>query len=426
MKKRKIKKIIKILIILICTILILGLSIFAFLRNKKVNTDKSIVVPETPTEEIKEPTTFLNKVSNGEGFGVKDGWQELIVKYMDLYFKSMYELNTADFTTLFTDPNGNEAYLTQKATELLIKHHAMQVNDMSLTDAKYDIEYKNITINGNYVTIEFLETDYLKFKYLNGIESKAYDVDNTIVIKKTDDNYTIESIRVIQGYYIMFTNEIDTTSTNAKSNIDSLEAKYLDKSKVEVETNKELQKEATNTKYVASKKADHSYDRDKALSYANEYVTKRNSEFTAYDNSGGNCQNFVSQCVNAGGIPMDYKGAEQWKHYSSNLDNSNSQKGRTASWISTNAFYTYATNNTGFGLVSEVDLNLFYGEIGDVVHVGYNGYSHAVVVVNQVKNSSGEVVDLLINCNTVTLENYPLLGYVYPNKRLIKIIGYNN
>lgn len=427
-KKKHLKTNVKIflVVLLVICIVIVGVLIYKNTTKTDSNEQSPVVTSEDTTDtSTKMPDTFLNKVSNESGYDIKDGWQDMIVKYMDAYYKSMYTLELQDMSSLFTDPNGNEAYLTNKATELLIKHHAMQTSDMHLTAAKYDIDYKNITINGNNVIIKFLENDYMNFKYLGNIESKAYDVSNTIVLKKTNDTYTIDSIRIIQGYYIMFTNEVDMTSKTAKTTIDNLENKYLATMTAEVETNKELIDEANKNKYTPTKTFEHAYNRDKALEYANTYVNKRNSAFTAYDESGGNCQNFASQCINAGGIPMDYKG-EQWKHYSSSLNTSEEAKGRSASFISTTSFYNYAKTNTGYGLVSDPDVNIFYGEAGDIAHVGYKGYSHAVVVVSQVKDKSGKTIDLLINCNTVSLENYPLLGYVYPNKRLIKILGYND
>ena len=46
-------------------------------------------------------------------------------------------------------------------------------------------------------------------------------------------------------------------------------------------------------------------------------------------------------------------------------------------------------------------------------------------IVKQLKDNNGKITDLLINSNSLNLENYPLSGYVYPNKRIIKILGWN-
>lgn len=426
-RKKRLKNSVKRILIFILLLGLIGMGGYIYIKEYKPTSDSLPIVPEpNPSDEPeieKIPDTFLNKVTNSTDYTIKEGWQNIIVKYLDLYYKSLYTLDEEDVTYLFTDSNSNEAYLTQKALELIVKHHKLQDSDMSLTSATYDIDYQNISINNNIVTIKILKDDNIKFKFLNGIESKSYDMSVTFVIRKTDDNYSIDSIRVIQDYYVMFTNEVNTNSSNAKITIDKLFNEYLDSITKEVDKNKELQK---NSSYTSIKEYDHEFDRDKATYYAMEYVDKRNSKFTSYDSSGGNCMNFASQVINAGGIPMDYIGNYQWKHYSSVLNNSNTATGRTASWVSTNSFYEYAKNNTGFGLVSDVDVNIFSAEPGDIIQVGYYGYSHTTVAVKQIKDSEGNVIDVLINCNTLSLENYPLLGYVYPNKRLIKILGYND
>ena len=126
---------------------------------------------------------------------------------------------------------------------------------------------------------------------------------------------------------------------------------------------------------------------------------------------------------------MDYDGdiSVQWKHYASNVDESQTEKGRSYSWTGVTWFYTYAKNNTGKGLVAKVDANYYSAEEADLVQVGYNNeYRHTAVVSGYVKDADGNIIDLTLNSNTINLENYPLQGYVYPMKRVIKILGYND
>lgn len=54
---------------------------------------------------------------------------------------------------------------------------------------------------------------------------------------------------------------------------------------------------------------DHAYNRENARNYALKYALTRNPSWTRYDAWGGNCQNYGSQCIFAGGVPMDYTGA---------------------------------------------------------------------------------------------------------------------
>ena len=43
--------------------------------------------------------------------------------------------------------------------------------------------------------------------------------------------------------------------------------------------------------------ADHLYDREAAVAYARRWVGERSGDWPDYSRNGGNCQNFVSQCL---------------------------------------------------------------------------------------------------------------------------------
>lgn len=387
-------------------------------KDNKSNNDTKV------KENIVEKNTYLNKVTNNSGITIKDGWQDIIVKYLDLYTKSLVKLETQDISSLFTNPNGIEEYITYSTIDFQVEHHKMQPNDMKLSDASYNIEYKNVNINGNKVTIKFLEDDFYKFNFMGDIQTKIIDVENTVVINKSSEGiYTLDSLRVVRDNYIMFTNVVDSNSS--KTTIDNLKQKYLNWDREEVEKNIKLLNEANSKEYVTTKKCNHSYDRNLAVNYANKYADDRNSDYYDYSKLGGNCVNYVSQSIHAGGVPMDYTGSYQWKHYSSALNEANTASGRSNSWTAVSYFYNYAKNNTGFGMCAVTDINIFYAEGGDVIQVGYNGFTHATLAVGQVKKD-GKILDIMLNSNTVGLENYPLLGYTYQNKRLIKVLGYND
>lgn len=50
---------------------------------------------------------------------------------------------------------------------------------------------------------------------------------------------------------------------------------------------------------------EYSYNKKKALSYASKYWNYRNTAYYSYSSRGGDCANFVSQCIYAGGLIMD-------------------------------------------------------------------------------------------------------------------------
>lgn len=57
------------------------------------------------------------------------------------------------------------------------------------------------------------------------------------------------------------------------------------------------------------------YDASKAIAYAHQYYENYNPAYKNYNNVGGDCANFVSQCLYAGGLQQDavwYNGSSAW------------------------------------------------------------------------------------------------------------------
>lgn len=45
------------------------------------------------------------------------------------------------------------------------------------------------------------------------------------------------------------------------------------------------------------------YDREKAVAYAHKWAYGRNPAYADFSAMGGDCTNFLSQCLHAGGLP---------------------------------------------------------------------------------------------------------------------------
>lgn len=420
-KKRRRYKIKNILILIIIIFLIVKL--FSVLINSGKNNKDEVV-------KSNEPKTYLNKVSKTDNYNedIDKDIQNTIVKYMDSYFKSITTLKEEDMTNLFCDDAYEEAYINQTAISLLINSRKLERNKMTISNAKYDIIFDDIDNKNDTVTVKVLENDYLHFDFMKDIESKTYEVENTFVLKKTNNTYKIKSLRKVQDFYVMITNEYKTgkSDKDAKKELDKMKEDYISDFKDEVSDFKTYLSRYENKKDTITKTCDYKYDRTKALSYAKKYVTSRNSKWSNFSEYGGNCQNFASQVVYNGGVPMDLQGDAIWKYYGNDLNETKSKSGRSTSWTGVTFFYDYAKANEGYGLCAEVDINPFYAEAGDIGQVGYNNnYRHTVVIIGNIKDKNGKITDLLINSNSLNLENYPLAGYVYPNKRIIKILGWN-
>ncbi len=62
------------------------------------------------------------------------------------------------------------------------------------------------------------------------------------------------------------------------------------------------------------------YNREAAVKYARRWALDRNPKYMDYDLWGGDCTNFISQCLIDGEIPMDYSGSNVLKKWYWNSD----------------------------------------------------------------------------------------------------------
>ncbi|MDY2630981.1 MAG: amidase domain-containing protein [Clostridium sp.] len=93
----------------------------------------------------------------------------------------------------------------------------------------------------------------------------------------------------------------------------------------------------SNNNFTLAEEKNNNYNRELAREYAIKWAISSNKQYYNYINDGGDCTNFVSQVLRAGG--MDFIGSrknatsiDSWFYYSSDLPN------RTSTWTSANAF----------------------------------------------------------------------------------------
>lgn len=153
-----------------------------------------------------------------------------------------------------------------------------------------------------------------------------------------------------------------------------------------------------------------SYDRERARAYAERWAFDRNPLFADFTGIGGNCTNFVSQSIYAGGCQMNYTPTFGWYYIS--LDD------RSPSWTGVEYFYNFMIENTGVGPFGRV-CNRDELEIGDVIQLANNedGFYHTLLVVG----FDGE--DILVAAQTDDAYARPLSTYTYDYDRFIKILA---
>ena len=152
------------------------------------------------------------------------------------------------------------------------------------------------------------------------------------------------------------------------------------------------------------------YNRENAEAYARKYAFSQNSLFANFAGIGGNCTNFVSQCIYAGSCEMNYKPTFGW--YFISLDD------RSPSWTGVEYFYNFIIENADVGPFGRVATSDEL-ENGDVIQLARNeeGYYHTLLVVG----FDGE--DILVAAQTDNAYARPLSTYDYDYARYIKILG---
>ena len=151
------------------------------------------------------------------------------------------------------------------------------------------------------------------------------------------------------------------------------------------------------------------YNRDAAVAYARSWALGRNPAYYNFENIGGDCTNFASQCIYAGAQTMNFTPVMGWYYRSSN--------DRTASWTGVEFLYNFLVNNEGIGpyarIVSQREV-----EPGDIVQLGTasGDFYHSPVI-------TAVTPTILIAAHTYDALDIPLSSYAYEVARFLHIEG---
>ncbi len=156
------------------------------------------------------------------------------------------------------------------------------------------------------------------------------------------------------------------------------------------------------------------YSRQRAIEYAYEFWNKRNSKFYNFDSLGGDCTNFVSQCLFYGGINMDYS-PNGWYYFSLN--------NRSPSFSGVNEFFNYAiSNNKQTGIRARV-VTIDKVEIGDVVQMLQKGTTfHHTLLITKIYGNIANINNIYVTCHTNDVKDKQLANYYFKSIRFLKII----
>lgn len=237
--------------------------------------------------------------------------------------------------------------------DALIQHRKMQMSDLKYESISNVIDIQSIEKKDDVYNVEAVKESIMKYNCMDGEISEEIEFHDLIIEKKAetfiivcDENY--DEMKHDLGITV---NE-DICDVKAKvSTALSKEKDFIaqEKNKLEQaqekgnleteEIEKEVNNNETGVEIKASSFTKHSYNRSAAKTYALKYVLSPNSKYANFEKDRGNCTNFTSQCLYAGGIKKDKTGNYKWYYESVN--------DRAPAWTSANHFRNYYKNNVG-------------------------------------------------------------------------------
>jgi hypothetical protein len=157
------------------------------------------------------------------------------------------------------------------------------------------------------------------------------------------------------------------------------------------------------------------YNRARAVEYAKRWALSRNPLFTNFAGRGGDCTNFVSQCIFAGCCQMNFTPDFGWYYINENM--------RAPAWSSVEYFFDvmtgasdFASQNGGvgpFGLITDA-AGVFEGDVVQLADETGDFY-HTLLITGF---REGET---LVSAHTNDALDRPLSTYTFSSLRYIHI-----
>ena len=151
------------------------------------------------------------------------------------------------------------------------------------------------------------------------------------------------------------------------------------------------------------------YNRDAVIRYAINGALSRNTNYNVFDDNGGDCANFASQCIFAGSGIMNYTPVMGWYY--------NNENDCTKSWSRVQYLFNFLIYNKSVGPYAEV-VDKSRIEPGDIIQIGDEaGRFHHSPVVISIDD------DILVAAHTNDVSYKLLSSYEFARIRYIHING---
>ena len=386
--------------VLLAGALLVGLLLAAAVLApwKEGGTEEGVPVvaeaePKADTPEPAEaPLTGGGTLKPGD-WTLAAAQRETLLAYMDAYYTAIGSFSVENGAGLFTD-DGVQQYEAAVWRSIIVVRQSA-VEDLRLSSYSYVLQVQEVTDYDGLVEIRLTENNTQQFRGLS-VLSEQFGVEHTFWLARMGERWLVAEHEADSGGFYDFIYD-EQTGLDAR-----LPQMLANAALRQTELGKAGQEQT----------ADHAYDRQAARAYMLRWVGQRNSQGGDYSDSGGNCMNFASQVLTAGGIPME----PDWYWEDGDY---------TMPWVNVGSFTDWVEGGPET-LVCSGDEPYYSGQVGDLLLVGAeNARDHATEISGLVQDEQGRTVDYLVCCNTADLKNFPAGAYYYTQQRLFRIYGWN-
>lgn len=154
------------------------------------------------------------------------------------------------------------------------------------------------------------------------------------------------------------------------------------------------------------------YDRISAVEYATKWALDKNPQYFHFEGIGGDCTNFISQCLLAGGGKMNFDKYYGWFY----IDQNN----RSPSWTSVNYLQRFLLSNKSPGFNVKI-MPIDKLEIGDIIQIRQTpeNFNHSVIITKIVSSQ------IYVSAHSYDALNKPLSSYKAIEFKGLHIVGIN-
>lgn len=158
------------------------------------------------------------------------------------------------------------------------------------------------------------------------------------------------------------------------------------------------------------------YRRRAAVAYAHRWAYSRNPAFFDFEELGGDCTNFASQCLYAGTGVMNFTPVYGWYYRDPN--------DKAPAWTGVSYFYNFLTREQISPGPFGVDTGVEQMQPGDFVQLRFANkdvFGHTPVIVST--GSPPTLDNILVAAHSYDADYRPLNSYLFQEIRFLHVLG---